>query len=393
MALVGHAPYRRLRRGLLGESVAAMRSMLGSIDGERRDVQLRTAVMSCLALLVENPLTLADLMGEGGVVLAPLASRAAGGRGPAAVGGGGGSAEGGGRGGYGSWGPVVKDCKRTGSGGGSTAGGRISEGVGGRGAGSSGDDRGNGNEGSAGGVDVLLMDLVMVVEGVEADANPVKVEALRAISGIVRHSCPAVLARWGRLGPLLKQLLQSAPLPIRTHSARVVEGLVGATEEREEEEEEGEGQWGDGRSLLDSPARRETVRRSEGDEREVDTGAGKAGRGVEGGERDACGKDGTERLPESLWEELMEDIIPLMLEDESSSVRSSAMAAIACVPTGHAKFPALLDAVWAEASPGDNKMSAARGAALKVCFALRRVCARVVATDASCACPKWQLQM
>jgi hypothetical protein len=39
-----HAPYRRLRRGPLGESVAAMRSILGSKEGS--DVQLRTGEVS-----------------------------------------------------------------------------------------------------------------------------------------------------------------------------------------------------------------------------------------------------------------------------------------------------------------------------------------------------------
>ena len=39
----------------------------------------------------------------------------------------------------------------------------------------------------------------------DGDANPVKVEALRGISGVVRNHCPAVLAKWNRLGPLLRR--------------------------------------------------------------------------------------------------------------------------------------------------------------------------------------------
>jgi hypothetical protein len=339
MALVAHAPYRRLRRGLLGESVAAMRTLLGSVQGEKPDVQLRTAAMGCLASLLENPLTVTDLVGEGGVVLAPLARRGAA------------APQGAARGGYGSWGPAcggARDSKRCSGAAGSAEGAVDASG-----------DRS---------VEVLLEDLIMVAEGTDGDANPVKVEALKAVSGVVRSYCPSVLCKWASLGPLLRSLLESGPPPLRTHSAKVIECLVGATEDREEEEEEGEGEAGSGGGggspVPSTPARSHS--RVQAKEGGVTSG---------GGEDGAVTRpdDVAERLPRFLWDEVATELLPKMLADESPSVRASAMNTIGFLPTNHALFGSLLEAVWTCACPGDNKDSAVRGAALKTLGTLTHV--------------------
>jgi hypothetical protein len=340
MALVAHAPYRRLRRGLLGESVAAMRTLLGRVQGEKPDVQLRTAAMGCLASLLENPLTVTELVGEGGVVLAPLARRGA------AV------PQGGSRGGYGSWGPAgggARDSKRC--------------------SGASGGAEGAVDTSGDRSVEVLLEDLIMVAEGTDGDANPVKVEALKAVSGVVRSYCPSVLCKWASLGPLLRSLLESGQPPLRTHSAKVIECLVGATEDREEEEdEEGEGEavnGGVGGSPVPSTHARShsRVRAKEG------------GMASGGGEDGAVtrAEDVAERLPRFLWDEVATELLPKMLADESPSVRASAMNTIGFLPTNHALFGSLLEAVWTCACPGDNKDSAVRGAALKTLGTLTHV--------------------
>jgi hypothetical protein len=331
MALVAHAPYRRLRRGLLGESVAAMRTLLGCGEGEKRDVQLRTAAMGCLASLLENPLTVQDLVGEGGVVLAPLARRGAA------------APQGSVRGGYGSWGPA-KDGKRS------------SQGTGGAGGAEGAVDVSGERS-----VEVLLEDLILVAQGTDGDANPVKVEALRAVSGVVRNYCPSVLAKWASLGPLLRSLLESGPPPLRTHSAKVTECLVGATEEREEEEEEGEEEAGEAPS---------TPVRSHSRSRAKAVGAGSGGSEAAAVAR---AEDVAERLPPALWDEVATELLPKMLADESPSVRASAMNTIGFLPTNHARFGSLLEAVWTCARPGDNKDSAVRGAALKTLGTLTHV--------------------
>ena len=129
-------------------------------------------------------------------------------------------------------------------------------------------------------------------------------------------------------------MLHGSPPPLRTHSAKVAECLVGATDERDEEDEEGDGDGGGGGgrggSAPATPARVKGRGREEGGERE--------GGGIT---RVAVAAD---RLPESLWDELADHLLPLMLADETPSVRASALTAIAFVPTNKPKFQTLLDA-------------------------------------------------
>ena len=364
-ALLAHAPYRRLRRGLLGESVAAMRSVLGNNVGEKRDVQLRTAALSCLAALLENPLTLADLAGDTSVLLTPLMKRhpvgpvMGAGRATSAGDGAGGEAHGSG---YGKWGPAKDDKKPENDSGASSAALGAAR----------------GGSASTGSLDVLLGDLILVAEGSDGDANPVRVEALRAISGIVRNDCPSVCAIWDRLGPLLKHLLQTGAPPLRTHSAKVAECLVGAAEDREEDDEEGDGNGGgEGGSASNTPVRGLKSRTKNTDASGGDGAATASmffGRIIAGGNEGVLrASDLADRLPEALWAELVHDLLPVMLADDCQSVRASAMSAIAFVPSNHQRFSSFLDAVWASACPGDNKSSAARGAALKTLGILTHV--------------------
>ena len=156
---------------------------------------------------------------------------------------------------------------------------------------------------------------------------------------------------------------------------------MGATEDRDDDDQEGDhdgggGDGGDG-SAPSTPVR---AARARGKDVDATGGGGAAasstffGRIVAGGGEGVLrAADLADRLPDEMWHELEQDLLPLMLADDSSSVRASAMAAIAFVPANHARFSSFLDAVWASASPGDNKLSAARGAALKTLGILTHV--------------------
>jgi len=286
LALVSHAPYARLRRGLLPAAVAAMRAVLARGGGDggpqraERDASVRTAALGCLAAVLENPQTLAEMQGAPGA-------------------------------GDPAW---------------SAAGAGVAS------------------------ADVLLADLMKVAAGEWGDPHPVRVEALRGISAVARRAGDDLLsAHWGGeagLGAVLRRLLRApTPPPLRTHAARVVEAVVGVTDEEKGERDDD----ADALGAIAPPSPQK---------RPADPAAAAQPRGA--------GAEGAGAA--AMWAEVMDSLLPTMFADGAAPVRASAVAAVALLPAAGAHreaFGRCLEHVWAAARPGDAQESAVRASGVK----------------------------
>ncbi|EKX49761.1 hypothetical protein GUITHDRAFT_104726 [Guillardia theta CCMP2712] len=287
-ALITHAPYKRLKRGYLSLGARAMLSVLNCEDKERRqDVSLRTACMNCLATILENQISISELKESS----ADWESR------------------------------------------GSTS--KIKE----RSRQQQQQQQAQGRSDSSE-LKRIIDDLVDVIRGITGDANPVKIEAIRALAGVLRNDNDILTAEWRRLEDIVTCQLAAAPPPIRTHIAKLVEFFVGAGEDHEEEELE---------ETLQSPQSTRNVK-SKDDERIV-----------------------VKSLPDDIWNKIIVDILSTMFKDTVAAVRASAMNAVAFLPVEHKGFLRCLQEVWLSARPGDANDSASRGAALKTLGILSQV--------------------